>query len=207
MEIIDISMKISGEMMLYEGDPKVEIAAVKTFSDDGVVVSRIGMGLHSGTHVDSPAHYLEDGNSIDETDLNSLIGDAIVLDLTSVEDCITASDLKKCTIGEGEIILFKTRNSNLLKKAVFSREFIHLNDDAADYLVDKNIKAVGIDYLSIEKFNSENNYVHKRFLSKNIPVIEGLVLEAVEPGRYTLFCLPLNIVAGEAAPARCVLLR
>ncbi len=207
MEIIDISMKISGDMITYEGDPRVTVEWVKNIREDGVVVSRICMGLHTGTHVDAPAHYLEDGNSIEDIDLKSLIGRAHVCDLTAIEGEIIESHLSNCDIREGEIILLKTGNSRLLRNKNFSGEFVHLSEDAADYLVERKIKAVGIDYLSIEKFNSGNSYVHRKLLSNNIPVIEGIDLNYVKPGVYTLFCLPLKVEGGEAAPARCILIK
>lgn len=207
MKIIDISMKISGGMITYEGDPKVKIEEMKNISEDGVVVSRICMGLHSGTHVDAPAHYLKIGESIDNINLDSLIGRAKVCDLTHVSDFIKDYDLEKCNVKKGEILLLKTRNSELLKRKEFSTDFVYLNEDAADYLLAQEIKAVGVDYLSVEKFNSEYNYVHKKFLSNKIPIIEGLDLGNVEPGIYKLFCLPLKIMGGEAAPSRCILIK
>ena len=200
-------MKISDKMITYEGDPKVKIKEMKNISEDGVVVSKICMGLHSGTHIDAPAHYLKEGESIDNINLESLIGKAMVFDLTFVKDKIDISYLKKYKIRENEIILLKTRNSKLLKRKSFSRNFVYLSEDAADYLIRGKIKAVGIDYLSIEKFKSKENYVHKQLLSNHIPIIEGLDLEHAEEGMYTIFCVPLKIMGREAAPARCILIK
>jgi arylformamidase len=207
MEIIDISMRLSEGMLSYEGDPKLKLCVFKSFSKDRVMVSKISMGLHSGTHVDAPLHYLKKGEPIDRVNLNSLIGKTRVLDLSSIKDEIAQSDLEKSRIKKGEILLLKTGNSRLIEKKQFSRKFVHLGSDAADYLAGKKIKAVGIDYLSIEKFKSKDGYVHRKLLSNRIPIIEGLDLRKVRPGGYTLICLPLRIMNAESAPARCVLIR
>ena len=207
LEIIDISITISEAMVTYEGDPKIRIQKTKNLHDDGVILSQITMGLHSGTHIDSPAHFFEDGKSIDKLKLESFIGEAKVYDFTFIEESIKESDLKNIKIKEGEILLFKTKNSELYKRDSFSKNFVYLDEGGADYLFEKKIKAVGIDYLSIEKFGSDNNYVHKRLLLNQIPIIEGLNLGHVKPGKYALFCLPLKVLGGEAAPARCILIR
>lgn len=204
MEVFDISMEISEDMVVYEGDSRVRLMRVKDISVDGVALSEITLGLHSGTHVDAPAHYLEDGKSVDQ--IPPIVGKAIVFDLSHIEDRITSLDLMRLEIKEGDIVLFKTQNS-MLEGGDFSQEFVHLGDDGADFLVDRKVKAVGIDYLSVEAFGSKEHYVHKKLLSNNIAIIEGLVLGKIQPGSYTLFCLPLKVKGGEAAPARCILLK
>jgi arylformamidase len=204
MELIDVSMVLSNDTLVYPGDPKVETKRTKSLVRDGVNLSKISMGLHSGTHIDAPAHYLKGGKTIDEINLQSLIGKARVCDLTKVSGTITETELRKCGIRKDEIILFKTRNSNLSTKK-FSKTYICLSPDGADYLIKRKIKAVGIDYLSIEAAGS--CIVHKKLLTKNTLIIEGLVLKNVKPGIYQMVCLPLKIRGGEAAPARCTLFK
>lgn len=206
MKIIDISMILSDETVTYEGDPDIKFETVKNFPQSRVMLSKVDMGLHSGTHVDSPAHFLKGGKKLDEMPLESLIGKARVCDLTDAKEFVGASELAGCNIEDGEIILIKTKNSELLDDKKFHRDFVHLADDGADYLVEKKVKAVGIDYLSVEKFKSETGYVHKTLLSKDILIIEGLSLGKVRAGTYTLYCLPLKIKGRESAPARCILI-
>ena len=201
-QIIDISMVLSNDTLIYPGDPKVETKKIKIMGRDGVNLSKITMGLHSGTHVDAPAHFLKEGKTIDEMNLRVLVGKARVCDLTKVKELITEKELKKCGIKKDEIILLKTSNSRLSTKK-FSEKFISLSLDGADYLIKNKIKAVGIDYLSIETAGS--SVVHKKLLTKNIPIIEDLVLKNVKPGVYQIVCMPLKIKGGEAAPARCIL--
>lgn len=207
MEIIDVSIPISDLMPIYRGDPKVKIEQVKNIPLDGVAISKITMGLHSGTHIDSPSHFLEGEESVDNLNLESFVGEAIVCDFTSVKESIEESDLKNYSINAGDILLFKTKNFELYKKNSFSNDFIYLSEDGAEYLVERKVKTVGIDYLSIERFGSKDHQVHKLLLSNRISIIEGVDLRAVNPGKYTLICLPLKIVGAEASPARCILIR
>jgi len=200
-------MALSEGMITYEGDPKLKLEKIKGFPENTVRLTKLHFGLHSGTHVDAPAHFLPDGDFINDVPLDSLIGKAIVCDLTSVSEVISEKDLQDCDIKSWDIVLLKTTNSELLSKPEFNRKFVHLSDDAADYLVEKRIKAVGIDYLSIEKFRSKTKHVHKTLLSNKIPIIEGLDLTNASAGEYTLYCLPLKITGVEAAPARCILVK
>jgi arylformamidase len=206
MKIFDISMPVYSGMVVYPGDPDVSIRKNKTFRKDSVLVSNIAMGLHTGTHIDAPLHYLPEGKAIDEIPLESLTGNALVCDLSSVNDCIRATNLQKFLIEKGDIVFLKTKNSaNKGKK--FSKKYVYLDETGADYLIEKKVKAVGIDCLSIEKFSSGDAIVHKKLLGKEIPIIEGLVLGHVAAGRYLTHCAPLKIMGAEASPARCVLVQ
>lgn len=205
MDVFDVSVTLSEETVVYPGDPKVLLRKLKNIKEDGVAVSEIRMGLHSGTHIDAPAHYLHRGKSVEE--LSTIVGPAKVCDLSKVKETITASDLGAFDITRGDIILFKTRNSSLWKRKKFSKDYVSLSFEAAKYLVRKKVAAVGIDYLSIEAFDSSDSCVHKTLLAAKIPIIEGLDLGKITPGAYTLVCLPLKIAGGEAAPARCILIR
>ena len=207
MEIIDVSIPISDLMLIYKGDPKVKIDQVKNIPSDGVAISKITMGLHSGTHIDTPSHFFEGEESVDNLNLESFVGEAMVYDLTCVKESIEEYDLKNYGINAGDILLFKTKNFELYEKNSFSNEFIYLSEGGAEYLVERRVKTVGIDYLSIERSGSKDHPVHKLLLSNRISIIEGLDLRAVKPGKYTIFCLPLKIVGVEASPARCILIR
>jgi arylformamidase len=198
MKIIDISTLISENMPVYPGDPKVSVKKVKTFRKDGLQVSTIKMGLHTGTHIDAPSHYLPSGKTIDQIPLDALTGEAIVCNITNANagDAIRGRDLKNYGIRAGDIVFLKTANPD-----------VHLDEDGADYLIEKKIKAVGIDNLSIEKFDSSDAAVHKKLLKKGILIIEGLILGHIAGGRYLTHCSPLKIAGAEASPARCVLIR
>lgn len=208
MKIIDISWTISERMTVYK-DKRVKrprITQTKTLRVDGANESKYVLESHTGTHVDSPRHFIRRGRSINNISLSSLVGLCKVLDLTRVRDKITVEELKKHSINNAEIVLLKTKNSSLPETAKFAKEFVYLDKGGAVFLASKGVKAVGIDYLGIER-NQPLHESHKTLLRKNVAIIEGLRLKHVQPGHYTLICLPLKIDGGDAAPARAILLK
>jgi arylformamidase len=205
MKIIDISWPISNQMVTYKNKNDVQIKPIKEFLVDGVRESQISCGLHTGTHVDAPAHFLEAGLFVDQINLNSLIGKCYVFDLTHVIGKITKADLELLDFGSCQIALFKTKNSAWPNDGVFDANFIYLDQLAAQYLASQDLLAVGIDGLGIER-DQPGHPTHKALLSIQIAIIEGLRLEHVLPGAYTLICLPIKIVGVDSAPARAVLI-
>ncbi|HBS47867.1 TPA: cyclase [Candidatus Dependentiae bacterium] len=205
MKIIDISWPISEQTTQYKTKKEIKIIPTKTFEKDYFRESLITIGSHSGTHVDSPAHYLQHGTTLDKIPLSSLIGPANVLDLSHINEKITAQDLEKFEIKKDEIILLKTKNSNKAAFETFDPNFIYLSTDGAQFLTEKKVKAVGIDYLGIER-NQPGHETHKILLEKNILIIEGLRLKEVKSGKYIFTCLPLLIENIESSPARTILM-
>jgi len=204
MEIIDISWPLSRATVEYKDKKTIEFEHVKKIDKDGVGETIICMGSHTGTHVDAPAHFLKDGMTIDAVPLGSCVGNSIVIDLTHVVDVVTAEDFEQFAIKEGDIVLLKTTNSELPSTGNFVHDFVYLDQSGALYLADKKIKAVGIDYLGIERAQ-KGHETHQELLQKNIVIIEGLRLKTVAPGSYFFCCLPIYTVGLEAAPARAIL--
>jgi len=208
MRIYDISVTVSENLPVWPGDPKIVLERVSKLEEGGESnVSRLEMGVHMGTHVDAPYHFLG-GNEVttDLLPLKILTGRAYVPHLPDV-DLITAAVLKDAEIPpRTRRILFRTRNSKFWKKykKEFRPDFVALSGDGARYLVDKGIRLVGIDYLSIAPFNS-TVATHKILLESGIIIVEGLDLSEVSQGRYTLHCLPLKLAGSDGAPARAVL--
>lgn len=208
MRVIDISVPISPAMHTYPGDPIVEIAAESSISKgDSNNSSRIIMGSHSGTHIDAPRHFIEDRLSVDKLPMDVLVGKAYVAEILTTGQ-IGVSELEKASIpADTRRIIFKTINSKLMWKAKdFQQNYISLSIEGAQWLLRMGVKLVGIDYLSIEKFKSSNHEVHRALLDANVVILEGLNLNGVSPGEYTLCCLPLKISGGDGAPARAVLI-
>jgi len=207
MEIYDISVPIRSAMPVYEGDPGVKIDAWSSFAKgDSSNVSMLSFGAHTGTHVDAPAHFVEGARRIDALSLDVLIGRARVV---RVPDDVTEIDpefINSCDLDGVVRVLFHNRNSGFWKEG-FRKDFTHLSPEAAQLLVDRGIKLVGTDYLSIEKFHSGHHQTHLTLLSNNVVIVEGLNLSEVPEGDYELICLPLKIAegAGDGAPARAVL--
>jgi len=203
MEIIDISMNIKKGMVIYPGDPKPEIKKYFSIPKDKVNLSLIKVGSHTGTHVDSELHIKEDGKSLGDWPLEKFYGECKVLDLTNMGKEIGKKELLNFEIKKGEIILLKTENSNKSSEE-FKKDFAYLNEEASEYLVRKEIKAIGVDCLSVSKFNSEDK-VHE-ILLKNLVIFEGLNLKKVEPGKYIFIGFPLKINCN-GAPVRAVLIK
>ncbi len=209
MKIHDITLTISDSLVTYPGDPGIQITRVHTIGKDSSSnLTKLDMGAHTGTHVDAPVHFIEGGSGSDTLNLGILIGEAIVIDATN-EERISAKSLEDFGIHDGaERILFRTRNSEIWKSTPdkFSPDFVGITQDGAEWLVKKNVKLVGIDYLSIAPFHQAAP-THKVLLEAGIVPIEGLDLSRIAPGPYFLICLPLKIKGSDGAPARAVLLQ
>lgn len=205
LKIIDISMKISQNMIVYKNkEEKKPIFKVDSnFKNSTAYETSICMNLHTGTHLDMPLHMIEDGKTSEYLNLNNLVTNCKVFDLTNLKDSIDFESIKDFDINKSDFILFKTKNSY---KTEFDFNFVYLAKDAAKYLAEKNIKGVGIDALGIER-NQTNHPTHKELLSKDIIIIEGLNLKNVDQGEYKLIALPLNIESVEALPLRAILIK
>lgn len=204
MKFIDISWPITKGVTEYKDRNTFKVDHFATYQTKGFEESTICMGSHTGTHIDAPRHFIKDGKAIDKINLDQLNGPCQILDLTFVEEKITKQDLEKFKIEPNQIILLKTKNSFLEATAQFNPHFIYLEASGAEYLANLQIKAIGIDYLGIER-NQPNHATHMAFLSKDIPIIEGLRLKEAVDNQYNLICLPIKLENLEAAPARAVL--
>jgi arylformamidase len=205
MKIFDVTLPISKELVVYPGDPPIKIKRTQAIGKNGAKynVSAFSFGSHTGTHIDAPLHLFQDGLATDKLPLEMLIGPARVVEITSPR--IDAEALKEFDLTADVRLLFKTRNSYLWGRNEFVQEFVYITLDAAKYLVREGIKLVGIDYLSVEKFGSEEPLVHLELLGAGTIIIEGLNLREVEPGDYEMICLPLQVKDSDGAPARVVL--
>ena len=206
MKVYDLTVPISADLPVYPGDPRVEIRSTHSLEAGDVAnVSHISCGSHTGTHVDPPSHFVAGAISLDQLPLDVLIGPARLFDMGEVS-VIDAETVNRLALDGVVRVLFKTRNSRLWEGPhEFDLEFVYLDAAAADILVAHGVRLVGIDYLSIEKFNFEKPETHLKLLGNNVIVVEGLDLRAVEPGDYELICLPMKIKDGDGGPARVVL--
>lgn len=208
MTIFDISVPIVAGMAVWEGDPAVHIEQIASIERDGVNVSMISFSLHTGTHIDSPLHYLQDSMSTDQINLEDLVGDALVVEIPDDICMIEKEQIQELVDNcSAERLLFKTRNSKEYPKywRQFHTDFVAFSPDAAKFLAKLNLRLIGIDAPSIARYGVENE-VHRAFLSKNTIILEGADLSQVEPGVYRLVCLPLKIEGVEGTPVRAILL-
>ena len=197
-EIIDISWPLKISITEYDNRKVLNFQAY----DKETIVTMVN---HTATHVDGPRYFFKNSLPVDKLNLHSLVGMCYVLDVSHLTTKITIRTLKSQVITPHSIILFKTRNSQILSTERFKKSFIYLEPSAAQYLVELNIKAVGIDYIALE--SNPQFPSHKILLSHQIPIIEGLRLKGVKAGRYQCVCLPLKTVGLDAAPARAILLK
>ena len=210
MRIYDISVPLSAAMPTYPGDPAIEIKqALSLAAGDPANVTVLNFGAHTGTHVDAPAHFIEGAPKVDALPLDALVGRARVVEVPKEIRAINALHLSRLNLGGAERVLFRTRNSDFWSDTTggFREDFTYLEADAARALVQMNIRLVGIDYLSVEKFRSENFETHHALLSSGVVIVEGLDLREVAAGDYELICLPLKVAqgSGDGAPARAIL--
>lgn len=207
MQIYDITLTISTDLPVWPGDPKIILERIAEIGQDSSAnVTRLEMSAHSGTHVDAPLHFISEGVSVEYISLKILTGRAYLLYLPDV-DTITAAILQKANIPpRTRRIIFKTRNSDYWTKKVtgFQTNFVGISEDGARYLVQRGVKLVGIDYLSVAPF-SNGDPTHLVLLESGVVLLEGLDLSKVSQGHYTLYCLPLKLAGADGAPARAIM--
>ena len=206
--IHDISVPLYNGMPVWPDSNGIKIIRTsKIECGDQCNVSRLDCDIHVGTHIDAPYHFLDTGATIDELQLENLIGPAVVVHFPDSK-VITTDDLKILDLPEGiSRILFRTRNSDFWRRGIkeFEHDYVALTSGAASWLVNKGFCLVGIDYLSIQRYG-DSPLTHKILLESNVIILEGLDLSGIEPRTYQLICLPLNLKGAEGAPARAVLI-
>jgi arylformamidase len=202
LRFVDVSMMIAADMIVYPDNPHPSIRQYSSIPEKKTNESLISIGSHTGTHVDAQMHIQENGNGSAALPLSSFYGRCQVIDLTTVQEEIHRSDLEHHQIKRGDIILLKTRNSEECYLQ-FRRDYVHVKMDAATYLVEKGVKTLGFDYLSVKKFDGDDE-VHS-ILINNLTLFEGLNLAGVFGGEYIFIGLPLRINC-DGAPARIILI-
>lgn len=208
MKIHDVSVPIRDGGLVYPGNPPIHIELQQAIAKGaGANVSHVDFGSHTGTHVDAPRHFFDDGAGVDQIPLDILIGDAMVVGFRDDVRAVTRGDLERFDLTGVERLLLRTRNSTYLTQdPAFHEDYTYLAPDGAEHLVAQGVKLVGIDYLSIEQFHSGHHRTHLTLLGAGIVIVEGLNLDGIADGRYELCCLPLRIAGCDGAPARAVLI-
>ncbi|MCI4373235.1 MAG: cyclase family protein [Thermoplasmata archaeon] len=206
MRRIDISIPLRPAMAAFPGDPPFTVEPVHSLArGDAYHTSRISLGSHAGTHVDPPLHFLPDGAPTDRLDLEVLNGPCTVLDVDKNHPAIQPTDLG--TLPPGAVrVLFRTANSERwVQREEFFSDYVALSLPAAEELLRRGVRLVGIDSLSVESDPTGKFPVHHALLRKGVIILEGLRLQDVPPGAYDLECLPLRLQDGDGGPARAVL--
>jgi arylformamidase len=204
--LIDISMPLKNGMVRWPGDPEVDIGLLASIEKGSVCnVTRMAMSAHTGTHMDAPRHFLEHGITMEQMPLEATVGRCRVVAIEDRE-AIRRAELLACDPQPGERLLFKTINSaRCYQTDDFYDDFVYLSNDGARLLAERQVRTIGVDYISIGGFHKDLVRTHLTVLGAGIWVIEGLNLAAVNPGVYELICLPLLIPGADGAPARALL--
>ena len=207
-EWMDVSVPLHTGMVHWPDNPPVEIELMMSISKgDPCNVSKMSMGVHTGTHMDAPIHFLPNGIGIDQAPLMAAVGRARVIEIHDPE-AIKPDELKPHNIQQGERVLFKTQNSTRCWQTEnFVTDFVYIAHEAAQYLAAIGAQTVGVDYLSVGGYKVDGAATHRALLEGGVWIIEGLDLSQAQPGVYDLICLPLRIVGGDGAPARAIIRR
>jgi len=200
MKLYDVSAPIFEGMPVYKNKEEKQ-PNIDTVTNGHVTESRISMDLHTGTHVDSPLHMINDGKTMETIQIEDLVGQVKVFDLTHLEDRISKSDIEGFNIQRNDFIIFKTKSSF---DDAFDFNFVFVAEDAAAYLAQVGIKGVGIDSLGIER-SQPDHPTHRTLFQHDVIIMEGLRLKDVSEGEYFMVAAPLRIEGTDASPARVLL--
>ncbi len=206
--LIDVTVPMSSSTPVFPGDPPFTLERVLSLADGGVCnLSRLDAGVHTGTHIDAPVHFIDGGAGVETTPLDALLGPAYVVDARAVTGHIDAATLQALDIPpEATRLLFRTRNSPRWSAGSFLEDFVAVAPDAAALLADRGVRLVGNDYLSIAPYGDPAP-THVALLTAGVVVLEGVDLARVDPGWHDLICLPILLVGADGAPARTLLRR
>lgn len=198
-------------MPIYPGDPSPSFVNYSTIEKNGVNLTRLTLGSHTGTHIDAPRHYIQDGIGVDKIAPRKLVGEAYVADLSKkpIGSGLTKDDIQQSTEGrviKDDIVVIYTGCSERWDDESIRRNYTYLTEDAAYYLVSKQVRAVGIDFLSVEKFQASSPVAHRTLLENGIFIVESLSSEIKQFARkrFLMICLPIKLENGDGAPARVI---
>jgi arylformamidase len=203
---IDVSVRVRTGMPHWPDNPPIVLERVMDLGrGDPCNVSHLAMGVHSGTHMDGPVHFIHEGPGLDEMPLSATMGEARVIEIEDPKE-ITAEELARHRLRAGERILFRTSNSIRCWQAPsFIEDFVYISEQAARYLAETRVRTVGVDYLSVGGYHADGALIHRILLEAGIWIIEGLDLSPVTGGRYEMICLPVKLHGSDGAPARAIL--
>ncbi len=209
MTLFDITLNISNDLPVWPGDPAIHFYRVADVNHGDVcTLSRLESGSHIGTHLDAPLHFIKGGRTVDQLDLDVLIGPCVVVHVPQA-DVIDAALLDSLNLpADTRRVLFRTRNSQIWSSedyGTFRTDYVGVDRSGADWLVGRGMQLVGVDYMSVAPF-ADTITPHNILLGAGLIIVENLNLAGVEAGTYQLICLPLKLKDGDGAPVRAVLM-
>lgn len=206
-KIIDISVRLRPDMPVWPDSVGFRIERTQSFAlGDNMNVSRLEMDVHCGTHVESALHFLDGGAALEAYPVDVFVGPAHVAHLPDA-DVIGRQELERAAIPPtAERLLLRTRNSAFWQDegALFRTDYAALSPEGATWIVQRGIRLIGADYLSVQRFD-DGPETHRILMRGGVAILEGVNLSGVPSGDYRLICLPLWVGDAEAAPARAIL--
>jgi len=204
MKIYDITATVGDNLPVFGNERPQAEKIFQLANGDRYNFTKLSGTTHTGTHADMPAHFTQDCATCDTIPLDHFYGEAKVLRINTASH-ITGENLAAYDIAPGDIVLLSVGQSKYMHNATLKPDFIALTPCAADFLIQKKVKTVGIDYLSVDPYESMDFPVHKALLGNGITILEGLLLDDVPEGEYTLSALPLKVQDGDGSPVRAIL--
>jgi arylformamidase len=203
VRIIDISQPLRIGIPPWPGDTEFSFDLVQTKEQGGPVnVGRILLSAHTGTHVDAPFHFDAAGEKVLDLDPAVYVGPARVID-ASAHESVGAAELRGFSLGGFPRLLLKT--GSWRDRNAFPESITHLRPDAAPFLAGRGVRLVGVDVPSVDPLDSKDLPAHHALHANGIHILEGVVLDGVEPGDYELVALPLALRDADGSPVRAVL--
>ena len=198
----DLTAPITEHTVVFPGDPEYKSENVCELATSPFKLCHLHFGNHTGTHIDFPAHVIQGGKTSSDYQINDLIGAGIIIEVPQTEKSITKDFVSKQPILAKDFVFFKTANTALSKQGKFTEKYVYIEPDAAEELLKKEVRIVGIDYISVDQYSAEHLPVHQSLLSNNVLIVEGLELNKAPIGRCKIFIMPLNIPNMDGLPAR-----
>jgi arylformamidase len=203
-KFFDLTQDIT-EAVVFPGDPVFKYEIVNSIENGSLYnLCCLQMGNHTGTHVDFPLHVIKNGKSSSDYPLESLIGTGLIIEVSEENEKITVDFVNKQGILKNDFVFFKTANSKIAENENFSSKFVYLDTESAESLVEMGVKVVGIDCLSVDSYEAEDLPVHKKLLSNEVLIVEGLKLNETPLGRCKIYILPIKIANMDGLPVRVV---
>ncbi|AND38429.1 MULTISPECIES: arylformamidase [Cytobacillus] len=200
---IDISQPLTNAIAHWPGDTPFSYETAFTKEQTGSVnIGRITTSLHTGTHVDAPFHFNDEGEKILDLDIELYIGPACVIDVSAYET-VDSEVLKGFDLEGVERVLLRTSVPN--HSEVFPNQIPELTEDMADYLGSKGVRLLGVDVPSVDALDSKEMETHHALYRNGIHILENIMLDEIEEGNYELIALPLPIKDGDGSPVRAVI--
>ena len=211
MKILDLTLTISDKLPTFPGSPKPNFIQWENLKDDGYNLELLFLSSHTGTHLDAPYHFLENGLKIHEINPKRLIREAILIrSRKKANQAITKNDIQKFEKKYGKIpnnstVVFWTGWQKTLHNDSYFNENPGLSEAAAKYLVSKKTNLVGIDSPSIDFKGSQRFSVHRIFSKNNILIVENLSnLEKIQSSKFYFVVLPLKLKGATGSPVRAI---